>query len=198
MAKEKKLNNKPMVLVFAGPNGSGKSTITEYFETPNYTNADDIVKSMGVTNEEAAQIVQRKRYEAIAKKEDFSFETVLSSDYSMNILRKAKSEDYFLKCIFVLTIDPNINYARILSRVEMGGHDVIKEKIYKRYYRSLANISELINLCDILHVYDNSSDENGFSRIIRKHKDDITIFPNSIWSKDEIIKLIDNNNTIQN
>ena len=193
MAKEKKLNRKPMVLVFAGPNGSGKSTITEYFEIKNYTNADDIVKSMGVSNEEAAEIVQKKRYEAIDKKEDFSFETVLSSDYSMNILKKAKDEGYFIKCIFVLTIDPNINYARILSRVEMGGHGVTKEKVYKRYSRSLNNISELINICDILHVYDNSSDENGFSRIIRKHKEDITIFPNSIWSKDAIIKLIDAN-----
>ena len=75
-----------MVFVFAGPNGSGKSTITEYFDIKNYTNADDIVKSMGVTNEEAAVIVQKKRYESIKKKEDFSFETVLSSEYSMDKL----------------------------------------------------------------------------------------------------------------
>ena len=64
MEKEKKSKNKPMVFVFAGPNGSGKSTITEYFDIKNYTNADDIVKSMGVTNEEAAVIVQKKRYES--------------------------------------------------------------------------------------------------------------------------------------
>ena len=62
MEREKKSKNKPMVLVFAGPNGSGKSTITEYFEIKNYTNADDIVKTIGVSNEEAAKIVQEKRY----------------------------------------------------------------------------------------------------------------------------------------
>jgi len=39
MEREKKSKNKPLLLVFAGPNGSGKSTITEYFETKNYTNA---------------------------------------------------------------------------------------------------------------------------------------------------------------
>lgn len=191
MEKEKKSKNKPMVFVFAGPNGSGKSTITEYFDIKNYTNADDIVKSMGVTNEEAAVIVQKKRYESIKKKEDFSFETVLSSEYSMDILRKAKEEGYFLKCIFVLTVNPDINYARVLSRVEMGGHNVDKEKIYIRYKRSLDNINELIQICDILHVYDNSSNERGFSRIIRKHKDDITIFPNDIWDRDAILGLIE-------
>lgn len=44
-----------MVLVFAGPNGSGKSTITEYFEiVGRYTNADDMVRTSFISNEEAA------------------------------------------------------------------------------------------------------------------------------------------------
>ena len=57
MGGEKSLNNqrKPMVLVFAGPNGSGKSTITEYFEiVGRYTNADDMVRTSFISNEEAA------------------------------------------------------------------------------------------------------------------------------------------------
>ena len=51
------MNNqrKPMVLVFSGPNGSGKSTITEYFEiVGRYTNADDMVRTSFISNEEAA------------------------------------------------------------------------------------------------------------------------------------------------
>ena len=54
---EKSLNDqrKPMVLIFAGPNGSGKSTITEYFEiVGRYTNADDMVRTSFISNEEAA------------------------------------------------------------------------------------------------------------------------------------------------
>ena len=46
----------------------------------------------------------RDRYESIDKKEDFTFETVLSSEYKLNILRKAKEEGYFIKCVFVLTL----------------------------------------------------------------------------------------------
>lgn len=78
---------------------------------------------------EAAVLVDRMRYESIAKKEDFTFETVLSSEYKLNILRKAKEEGYFIKCVFVLTVDPQINIARIESRVAAGGHNVVGKNI---------------------------------------------------------------------
>ena len=87
---------KPMVLVLAGPNGSGKSTITQYFDKiGTYTNADDIVAATGMSNQEAAELVDHKRYEAIENGEDFTFETVLSSQYKIEILKKAKESGYF-------------------------------------------------------------------------------------------------------
>ena len=45
----------------------------------------------------------------------------MSSEYKLGILRKAKKEGYFIKCVFVLTIDPQINIVRIKSRVAAGG-----------------------------------------------------------------------------
>ena len=41
------------------------------------------------------------------------------------------------------------------------------EKIVSRYWKSLRNVNTLLELCDILHVYDNSGDKPV--RIIRKH-----------------------------
>lgn len=80
------LNKKPMVLVMAGPNGSGKSTISRFFDKVGiYTNADDVVAATGMSNEEAAKLVDEKRYASIEAKEDFSFETVLSSKYKMDM-----------------------------------------------------------------------------------------------------------------
>ena len=99
-------------------------------------------------------MVDEKRYKSISNKKDFTFETVLSSEYKMDILRKAKEEGYFIKCVFVLTVDPYINVARVEARVAQGGHNVEKDKIVSRYSKSLANIKELLELCDILHVYD--------------------------------------------
>lgn len=62
-------SRKPMTLVFAGPNGSGKSTITQYFDKIGvYTNADDIVSATGITNKEAALLVEKKRYESIGRR----------------------------------------------------------------------------------------------------------------------------------
>lgn len=183
------LNKKPMVLVFAGPNGSGKSTIASHFDVVGtYTNADDIVASTGMSNEEAAVFADKRRYEALKNKEDFSFETVLSSHYKLDILKEAKKNGYFIKCIFVLTCDPKINISRVKTRVAKGGHDVERDKIISRYYKSLNNIKELIKLCDILHVYDNSTTQA--KRIIRKHKDEITVFPNELWSMEQILKLL--------
>ena len=76
---------KPMILVLAGPNGSGKSTITQYFEKiGNYTNADDVVAATGMSNEDAARLVDDNRYASIELQEDFTFETVLSSTYKLD------------------------------------------------------------------------------------------------------------------
>ncbi len=189
MEHESIVNKKPMVLVFAGPNGSGKSTVTRYFEiVGEYTNADDVVAAAGISNEEAALQVDERRYRAIEQRLDFTFETVLSSDYKLAILRKAKESGYFIKCVFVLTVDPQINVNRVEARVASGGHDVDKEKIVKRYYKSLANIRVMMELCDILHVYDNTLDKPV--RIIRKHKDDVSIFPNEIWTEEKILELL--------
>lgn len=182
-------NKKPMILVLAGPNGSGKSTITQYFEkVGTYTNADDVVAATGISNEDAAKLVDEKRYKSIEQKEDFTFETVLSSNFKLDILKKAKAEGYFIKCVFVLTVDPLINVARVEARVASGGHDVDREKIIARYYKSLNNIKHLIEFCDILHVYDNTIEP---IRILRKHKKDISIFPNEFWPENKILELIE-------
>lgn len=191
MGKDSMLNSvkKPMVLVLAGPNGSGKSTVTQYFETVGtYTNADDVVAATGMSNEEAAKFVDNRRYESIRKREDFTFETVLSSHYKLDILNKAKAEGYFIKCVFILTVSPDINIARVRARVEAGGHDVERERIISRYDKSLGNIKKLLDICDIMHVYDNSLQEPV--RIIRKHKEELSIFPNELWPAEKILKLL--------
>lgn len=181
-------DRKPMILVFAGPNGSGKSTITQYFDkVGTYTNADDVVAATGMSNQEAAEFVDKMRDDSIDAREDFTFETVLSSQYKLNILKKAKEQGYFIKCVFVLTVDPDINVARVEARVASGGHNVEKDTIIARYYKSLKNIQVLMDLCDILHVYDNSIEP---VRIVRKHKEDISIFPNELWSEENLIELI--------
>ncbi len=81
-------------MVFAGPNGSGKTTITRMAKTVGvYINADDIKKSSLCSDLEAAQKAEELRRSMLEKGEDFTFETVLSTDRNI-LLKKIR---YFLK-----------------------------------------------------------------------------------------------------
>ena len=85
-------------------------------------------------------------------------------------------------------VDPQINIARIESRVAAGGHNVASDKVIERYYKSINNIKELLNICDIVHVYDNTKTPE---RIIRKHKEELSIYPNKYWNELDILELIE-------
>ena len=39
----------------------------------------------------------------------------------------------------------------------MGGHSVPEEKIKSRYFKALALIPEWVEICDIVHIYDNTN-----------------------------------------
>lgn len=163
---------KPEIVVFAGPNGSGKSTITELLKPPiDYINADEIKKNLKCSDLEAAQLAEKQRQQHVQSMSEFAFETVLSTPRNLNLLKDAKKKGYFIRCYYVLTADPGINVWRIKSRVESGGHDVPEEKIISRYDRALKLLKDLIPVCDICHIYDNSGDAPF--RIFRKRK---TIF----------------------
>ncbi len=178
---------KPEVIVFAGPNGSGKSTITRMAKTAGrYINADEIKKATLCTDLEAAQKAEMLRNKAIEERADFTFETVLSTDRNLDLLRRAKDTGYFVRGIYVLTSDPYINVARVSARVALGGHDVPKEKILKRYDRALKLIPQLVEICDILHIYDNTSEP---FRIFKKRKDVYFQWCNAYWTAPEIAEL---------
>ena len=163
---------KPEIVVFAGPNGSGKSTITELLKPPiDYINADEIKKNLKCSDLEAAQLAEKQRQQHVQSMSEFAFETVLSTPRNLNLLKDAKKKGYFIRCYYVLTADPGINVWRIKSRVESGGHDVPEEKIISRYDRALELLKDLIPVCDICHIYDNSGDAPF--RIFKKRK---TIF----------------------
>ena len=85
-------------------------------------------------------------------------------------------------------VDPQINIARIESRVAAGGHNVASDKVIERYYKSINNIKELLNICDIVHVYDNTKTPE---RIIRKHKEELSIYPNKYWNELDILELME-------
>lgn len=177
----------PEVMVFAGPNGSGKSTITRMAKTVGiYINADDIKKSSLCSDMEAAIKAEELRENALTDKIDFTFETVLSTDRNLKLLKRAKENGYFIRGIYVLTASSEINIARVKVREASGGHGVPEDKIRSRYEKALELIPQLVQICDILHVYDNS--EKPF-RIFKKRKDVYYRWENNFWNSDAIEQL---------
>ena len=169
--KEKNNSKLPEIVVFAGPNGSGKSTFTELLKPPiDYINADEIKKILKCSDEEAAKTAEAQRELHLSAGEEFCFETVLSTDRNLKLLQRAKEKGYFIRCYYILTVDPAINVCRVQSRVAEGGHDVPVEKIISRYDRALNLVKDVVAVCDVCHIYDNS-EEKPF-RIFKKRKNE--------------------------
>jgi predicted ABC-type ATPase len=183
-------DKKPEIVVFSGPNGSGKSTLTNLLRPVDmiYINADEIQRVLGCENLEAARLAEARRETALRNLESFCFETVLSTDRNLKLLQRAKEAGFFIRCYYVLTADPQINVSRVASRVSAGGHDVPTEKIVSRYHKALALVRELIPLCDVCHIYDNSA--AAPYRIFKKRKTKCWYCAEpDLWLKEDIIAL---------
>ena len=186
------MGNAPIVLVFAGPNGSGKSTVTKGFDiVGEYINADEIKKEKNCSDLEAAQFATALREDAVYNMRSFTFETVLSSSRNVELLKKAKNFGYQIEIVYVLTADPQINVARVVQRVKNGGHDVPKDKIISRYYKSLNNLSKIIQIADVMWVVDNSTEKAEL--IIYSKENRISINETSLWNIERIKELISGN-----
>lgn len=181
------MQKKPEIIVFAGPNGSGKSTVTKLAKIIEpYINADDIKRSLNCSDLEAAQKATEMREKCVAEQKSFTFETVVSTRRNLDLLVKAKANGFFIRCIYVLTANPKINALRVKSRALAGGHDVPEEKVFSRYEKALALLPELIQVCDICHIYDNTTEA---FRIFKKRKDKFFFWKNEFWPLSKIEQL---------
>ena len=189
MSSENSSGNRPRLLVFAGPNGSGKSTVTRGLPIVGiYVNADDIKRISGCTDLEAAQEAEKIRNILLDGKQDFTFETVLSTDRNLELLRRAKEAGYEIQAVFVLTCSSDINVRRVQERVRNGGHDVPEEKIRSRYTRSLKNLAKLVRIADRTRVIDNSGDKP--SLICEVVGTSVRIWETEVWPKKAILGLL--------
>jgi predicted ABC-type ATPase len=182
-------SSRPRILIIAGPNGSGKSTITKNIPIcGTYVNADEIQRISLCTDLEAAQEAEQIRKLLLKANKDFTFETVLSTERNLELLRHAKKQGYEVQSVFVLTNDPCINVKRVKARVRAGGHDVPEEKIINRYEKSLNNLAQLVRIADRTFVIDNSTDKpHLICEVSNKH---VTIWETELWSKKAILRLL--------
>ncbi len=179
--------HKTEVVVFAGPNGSGKSTVTDLVDKKGvYINADEIKALLKCSDLDAANQAKSMRERCVAEHKDFTFETVMSTPMNLDLLKRAKENGFFIRCCYVLTTSSDVNVTRVQNRVNNGGHGVPVDKIRIRYDRALALVPEVISVCDICNIYDNTIEP---FRIFSKKLGTFRLWENEFWDKERIIAL---------
>lgn len=98
------------------------------------------------------------RRQLLARRDSFTFETVMSHPGKVDLLTEAQAAGYRTYLYFVATDDPAINVSRVRNRVGLGGHDVPEAKIAERYHRSLDLLINAIRHTNRAYVFDNSGD----------------------------------------
>lgn len=129
------------------------------------------------------------RRKAIEQSKSFSFETVMSAADKVELLHEAQQSGFRTYLYYVATDDPIINIDRIKNRVAEGGHDVPRDKIVARYYRSLALLPEAIRFSDRTFLFDSSGIECRYfaevtdGRELETKSDEIPNWFRPVWEK---------------
>jgi predicted ABC-type ATPase len=171
----------PWLVIIAGPNGSSKTTLTRQlladgFDFGKYINPDDIAATLDGAYEErvrrAQKIADELRDRFIAEKRDFAFETVMSHESKLEVMRRARVAGFHLTLLFVATENPCINVERVEARVRRGGHSVPHDRIIARYARTMTALIDAMLLVDRTVLFDNSLLSSGLlpcAEIMMKH-----------------------------
>lgn len=123
----------------------------------------------------------------------FSFETVMSSPDKISLLKKANQLGYKTYLYFIATEGYEINISRVKYRVSRGGHDVPKDKIVSRYFRSLDLLVEAIKNSWRAYIFDNSGGEEFLLAEVKNGKIvEIKSEGAPVWFKRYVIDKINN------
>jgi len=142
---------KPILYIIAGANGSGKSTLASELllsENLEFLNADEVAKEICPEHIEsvkikAGKIVLQKLDKLLNKQKSFAIETTLSGKNHIKTINKAKELGYIVVLIYSYLDSPLMCENRIKIRVLNGGHDIPKDDIIRRFYRSKENFWNL-------------------------------------------------------
>jgi predicted ABC-type ATPase len=156
---------KSFCTIVGGPNGSGKSTIFGLLNlVGQFINADIVARTINPNSPEAAslaagRVILRQLKKVTAARENFSYETTLSSNQSLALMSKCRQLGYDVALVFVTLDDPDLNVRRVAERVAGGGHDIPEDVIRRRYDSSLIKLPRAIRLADSVLIFDNSGFE---------------------------------------
>jgi predicted ABC-type ATPase len=156
---------RPTLFLIAGPNGAGKSTFYDTVLKPRiqapFINADiiqrDELKNASLDAAyEAARIADGRREACLRNASSFVTETVFSHPSKLRMLHEAREAGFRIVAFHLQLGSPDLAVARVLARIDEGGHPVPEKKIRERYARNQELIHDAILMADRGAVYDAS------------------------------------------
>ena len=158
-------------ILIAGVNGAGKSTLYQTLESLKNMpriNTDEIVKSFGDWQNasdvlKAGKIAVKKIKEYFEQGITFNQETTLCGASIIKNIKLAKSLGYKIELHYVGVASVDIAKQRISYRVSQGGHGIPDADVERRYTESLNRLKEIVSLCDLAVLYDNTNVFNRFA-----------------------------------
>lgn len=151
-------------IIFAGVNGAGKSTLyqtnPQLFDMPRI-NMDEIIREFGSWKNSqdifaAGKIAVKKLKKFISEGVSFNQETTLCGKSIFRNIQMAKAAGYYIELYYVGVDSVEIAKRRVHLRVLAGGHGIPEQDIEKRYWESLQHLKDVLPLCDLAVLYDNT------------------------------------------
>jgi predicted ABC-type ATPase len=143
----------PQVIIISGANGAGKSTLAplllrDTFGLLEYVNADTIALGLSAFNSEgvafeAGRVMLRRLHEIAKQRESFAFESTLASRSYVSWISELRQQGYDFHLLFLWLRSIELAIQRVEERVRLGGPDIPKEVIRRRYRNGLHNFSKL-------------------------------------------------------
>lgn len=151
----------PQLWVVAGPNGAGKTTIADRWIAPRIpvVSPDSIAVINGVGAIQAGKAAIFEQERLLFSKVDFGIDTTFSGARELSLIRRAIDFGYKISLVFVCVDSPALCQARILERIDSGGHSVPAQDVSRRYGRSLSNLAMAFDLADRVFVLDNTGEK---------------------------------------
>lgn len=151
----------PQLWIVAGPNGAGKTTIADRWLAPRIpvVSPDTIAALNQLSPIQAGKAAITEQEHLLAAGADFGLDTTFSGTRELSLMRRAAGAGYKISLIFVCVDTQALCQARIVERVESGGHTVPPQDVARRYSRSLVNLASAFDLADRIFVLDNTGEK---------------------------------------
>jgi len=168
--------------IIAGCNGAGKTTasftiLPEALNCKEFVNADEIAKGLSPFQPEkvafeSGRIMLKRINELLESKQDFAFETTLSTKSYKQKVIEAQNKKYKVTLLFFWLETVELAIERVKTRVLEGGHNIDTETIKRRYYRGIKNLFEIyLPIVDEVMIFDNSLESPDLIAIKSKEKE---------------------------